>query len=372
MQRLNAHKIGTTGRNAGLAIASGICLFGLFFCSRIKAQTSAPSDDPLSVWHQRSLKPSDVRVEHVVFAGGRFVAYGPRLRNFNQIWTSFDGTNWTGHSTGTTNHEFTSVAYGNGVFLAVDCSLATTNFHKPLVETTLLISPNGMDWSRLPLNGNPVYQFGDIDVGALAFGNGKFMMFGHEPDQNNRMLAHLIIWTSTDGRNWTAFRPYIFWSIQDLRYAKDRFISLEGAGAILSIFDIDAWRRTRNSGALLSDVNMYATTTDMAYGNGRFVVVGSAGGEGGFIATSPDAKKWTRVQPPPPMNHERPRGIAFGGNHFVAPGSSGTVMVSTDGTDWSQRRINTNTISYSSIAYGNGTFVVVGIGSVYQSDPIWK
>lgn len=328
-----------------------------------------PSKDPLSVWYNRTPTQADVRIEHVVFAGDRFLAFGPRRRNFNQIWTSMDGATWTGHSTGTTNHEFTSIVFGNGIFLAVASSAATTNFYMPLLETTVVISTNGTDWSRLPLNGNPVSQFGHTLVGGLAFGDGKFMMLGQELDQDNKVLAHLVIWTSTDGRNWTAFRPNFRWDISHLCYARDRFISIDGAGAVLSISDIDAWRRTRTSGALLSNVGMYATLMDLAFGNDKFVVVGSAT-DGGFIATSADAKTWTRIQTPPPINQERPFGIAFGGNHFVAAGSR--VLVSTNGTDWSERHVSTSTTGFSSIAYGKGTFVVVGIGHVFQSDPVGK
>ena len=52
-------------------------------------------------------------------------------------------------------------------------------------------------------------------------------------------------------------------------------------------------------------------------------------------------------------------GIAWGNDRFIAIGDAGTVLTSSNGVSWTQRKsITPNPIR--AIAYGNGTFVAVG------------
>ena len=56
-------------------------------------------------------------------------------------------------------------------------------------------------------------------------------------------------------------------------------------------------------------------------------------------------------------------GITFGGGLFVAVGGSGTVLVSSNGTDWLRRfpsRFLGSFGMFSDVAYGKGKFVAVG------------
>lgn len=84
----------------------------------------------------------------------------------------------------------------------------------------------------------------------------------------------------------------------------------------------------------------------MAYGNGQYVVVGSAGSSSP-IATSPDLQNWTagNIGMSGTLTS-----VAFGGGVFVA---GPPLFTSTNGTDWFQ----TSTQSVTDIAYGNGYFV---------------
>jgi hypothetical protein len=51
--------------------------------------------------------------------------------------------------------------------------------------------------------------------------------------------------------------------------------------------------------------------------------------------------------------------VTYGDGQFVAVGSLGTILTSTDGTVWTTRNSGT-TIYLISVTYGNGQFVAVG------------
>lgn len=87
-----------------------------------------------------------------------------------------------------------------------------------------------------------------------------------------------------------------------------------------------------------------------AYGNGLYVVVGRAGA----LLTSVDGTNW--------ISHNEERfgdllEVLFADGKFVAVGSPGRIFVSTNGLDWESRGPNFSQ-PFTSVAYGNGTFVV--------------
>jgi hypothetical protein len=75
--------------------------------------------------------------------------------------------------------------------------------------------------------------------------------------------------------------------------------------------------------------------SQLAYGNGRYVVVGSEQ-SGGLIASSSDLVSWARYDVGTPYALS---GVGFGGGTFVAVGAgsnvnAGYVVTSTTGTNW--------------------------------------
>src|SRR5436190_586169 len=66
---------------------------------------------------------------------------------------------------------------------------------------------------------------------------------------------------------------------------------------------------------------------------------------------------WTWRNPLPTGNYLN--GITYGNDQFVAVGDLGTIVTSTDGSDWVLRESGT-TDRLSDIGYGNGQFVAVG------------
>jgi hypothetical protein len=107
-----------------------------------------------------------------------------------------------------------------------------------------------------------------------------------------------------------------------------------------------------------------ATWTSVAYGAGKFVAV-SSGSIAAAISTD-GGLTWASSVLPTGSNWSS---VAFGNNRFVAVSStSGTAAAySLDGINWEASTITS--ASYTSIAYGQGTFLAVGAGTTASSSP---
>ena len=85
-------------------------------------------------------------------------------------------------------------------------------------------------------------------------------------------------------------------------------------------------------------------------------------GSSGTILTSADGENWTTHQLETGIGLS---GVAYGDAQFVVVGSwwnrnhNGTIMTSNDGANWIQRQPGTTNALYG-IGYGNGRFVAVG------------
>jgi hypothetical protein len=99
--------------------------------------------------------------------------------------------------------------------------------------------------------------------------------------------------------------------------------------------------------------NVYALT-GVAYGNGRYVVVGDA------VLTSTDGTNWA-VQPVT----NRPENVTFLNGWFFG-GGYGQILRSTNGADWSRQSLSMDGW-VTGIACGRGTYVAVG--SVWNPVP---
>jgi len=106
---------------------------------------------------------------------------------------------------------------------------------------------------------------------------------------------------------------------------------------------------------------------DIAYGNGRFVVVASSSDwepPSGRIAHSADGINWTAVTANTGFSDQRINSITYGGGRFVAVGGGGRIATSTDGISWLAVTNSPfgNDERISRVAYGNGRFVAVSGG----------
>jgi hypothetical protein len=206
-------------------------------------------------------------------------------------------------------------------------------------------------------------------LAAITHGNNRFVAVG----------AAGTILTSADGVAW---RNEVSGTSSDLfgvAFGNNVFVAAGASGTILSSPDAVTWTRR--------DEGLGTWFRAVAFGGGRFVLVAS----NGPILSSPDGVEWTRsdVAAGQPgqflLASYDLRSVAWGNNRFVATGERfavqegghdvedpglfayiyGPVLTSPDGVNWTDEDPLGETLS--GVAFGNGTFVLVGSGPIHTS-----
>ena len=299
--------------------------------------------------------------------------YAEITQNNNNITVS----SWTSRTTPGSN-SWTSVVYGNGVFV-------TVAFYGP---GWVMRSPDGITWTT--------YEPGTNGYVSVTWGNGLFVAVG-----NNGLAA--VATSSTDGITWTSRTPVSGISWQDVTYGNYGFVAV-GTNAVMTSPDGITWTsRTSASGNSWVSVtwgnglyvavstsgigNRVMTSSDgitwtsrtsaadnswnsVVWGNGLFVAVSSSG-TSNRVMTSPNGITWT-IRTSAADNEWRD--ITYANRLFVAVASSGTgnrVMTSPDGITWT---IGTSAVDngWYGVTYGNGLFVAVSITGTGNQVMTWQ
>lgn len=251
----------------------GFRTFSLMLLSFILGSTHVTASPPTD-W--RVLLPSRV-VPHGFYPGSFDVAHGNGtyvgVGGVGAIATSPDGLNWKPVLPGTLEY-FGSVAFGGGIFVAGSGTIST--------------STNGVQWDHHP--GVPI----DVELFGIRYLNDLFVAIGIEYVSGGKPNG--VLYTSADGLQWI-----------------------------------------RRLHVLPPDSQEGVYFSGVAYGNGRFLVVGydyGSMGPNGIIYTSTDAVQWTPADPDPPLSN--PQYIAFAGSGFVLFDSK-RILTSADGASWQLR-----------------------------------
>jgi hypothetical protein len=270
-------------------------------------------------WTARTLS-TDLNWRSVCYGNGLFVAVGISA----SIATSPDGINWTIRTS--PDDSWNTVCYGNGLFVALN-------------NDTFITSPDGINWTMGSLPVTKGWR-------SVCYGNGLFVAVTNTFSDNQQIL------TSPDGINWTIRTSQItgpFFQWQSVCYGNGLFVACGVASkAMYSSNGID-WTIITTPTAF--------NWQSVCYGNGLFVAV-SFGGNG--IITSPDGINWTIQSIPAVLQFAS---VCYGQGLFVtvAYNSASTpqrVMTSPDGINWTLRTTPADN-QFISVCYGNGLFVAV-------------
>jgi len=238
------------------------------------------------------VNPPDLR--GVAFSGGssgRFMAVGTNSRDVegsnrvNRVIHSTNGTTWNVTANGSTNFDLSSVAYGNGRFVAVGPSGRLTMSGENDAHTT---------WSRVSNsilntnnnNDNPdgTPNNGNVPANAVAFGNGRFVIVG---DGGNVARGSTTLTTHSGWLRSTLSSEFNVNSTNTTRvgicsivYAEDAdlFFAVMHNGRIGTSPTGEAWTTVPRSGGGAGTTRfgegegIYA----LSYGGGRFVLGGNA------------------------------------------------------------------------------------------------
>lgn len=103
---------------------------------------------------------------------------------------------------------------------------------------------------------------------------------------------------------------------------------------------------------------LYQVASDLTANVSTFKVV-TVGVEGSIllsVRTGNQSSTWTKVK-----TASQPLvGVAYGNGHWVACGSKNTILTSTNGSTWVERKGAVKTADWQWMAYGNGTFIACG------------
>jgi hypothetical protein len=278
----------------------------------------------------------------VVFGGGRFVSVQP-----NASIVSTDGKSWTTRTMPSQN--WTSIAYGAGIFVAVSSAQYPINATDAGGETVIMRSiDNGETWTHSSQNPNiPMLDIcydGQRFVAAGIFWNGS--------------QYECKIFSSVDGNGWS----HISTITASGGVGCNKIKYLNGAYYLLDDKDSRIYRSTDGISWTTITINGNSAWTDIAYGKSTFVMVGSSGTS--YAATSSDGISW--------QTHTGIAGyrynIVYANGFFISVGELG-IASSRDGQDWIRMPFYKNT-EWSSCAYNptNDMLVVLSDGIAAYSN----
>jgi hypothetical protein len=287
----------------------------------------------------------------IAFGEGLFVAVADGF-----LYTSTDGITWTNRALPASAH-ILGLAFGAGRFVGVGTALVSSDDGISWVEHTVgapsgypaitygnglflvsayngtLTSSNGIDWVQHPLSGGWT---------SLAAGNGVFV---------SHTFTQIVI--STNGLNWQTVLTLTNNNyLDEVRFANGQFYAL--GTKLLTSTDGSNWTERipqREGGMRL---------TSAASGHGETIVVGDEG----LIFVTTDGATFIQVGGGTRNNL---RAIIYANNHFTTVGNEGVIWNSTDGVNFTGVTSPT-TNNLRAIAFGNAHYVVVGdAGTVLTS-----
>jgi hypothetical protein len=184
----------------------------------------------------------------------------------------------------------------------------------------------------------------------ICFGAGRWLAVGTSGGTG-------ITAESTDGSNWslTQQSAAIDYDMNNASCANNTFLAVAEGGILVSS-DGTSWAQatinTPNSS------NYPQQLTAAAYGGGVWVVVDNLflTEEGWGILTSTDGATWNETIVT--GSYAQPTSIAYGNGTFVIVGYGGLIMTSTNGSTWTAGNLSSG-VAIMSIVFANGQFVAV-------------
>jgi len=335
--------------------------------SRGKILTSA---DGLT-WKSRTSRTTDF-LYGITYANNIFVAVGQNGR----VLTSPDGTTWTDNtpaSTVNTNCLY-GVTYNGSVFIAVgdNGTILTSPDHITWTKRTsgCLNGLRAAYYANNMLvvlgNGGKILTSSSLDgVTWTAKTSGiVYSLFGMAYDGKDTLVtvgAYATILSSkykTDSQwtTWTIRSSGTYKCLKSIAYGDNTFVAVGETGTILTSKNGTTWDlKTLPSVTYLDGV---------AYGDGRFVAVGNLSNIAAVYTSTDNGVTWYKTFPPAgytPFNPSNLYGATYGGGQFLVGGIDGIFLLSDiDSPDAWWCEYLEGCYDTKSVAYGEGTSVMVG------------
>ena len=217
---------------------------------------------------QTEFKFNTGRWKSVAYGNGLFVA----VPNQGLAMTSQDGNSW---ETLGANHNYHSVTFGKGLFVALVSTSGSDNWGPDNWCHSVMTSSDGTVWT---MQVSPHRRWN-----SLTYGNNCFVAVGDQ-----------AVMTSPDGFTWTMKPSYDFWS--SVTYGNGLFVAVASNQAVMTSTDGSSWTvitttEITNPEGVITDVQNEAIGHNwhsVTYGS-CFVAVSISDGA---VMTSPDGTIW--------------------------------------------------------------------------------
>ena len=350
-------------------------------------------------WTQNSM-PNGINLFGVTYGDGTFVAVG----NNGTVSLTSDGIAWQNINAGT-DRRLRSIVYGGGQFVAVG-------------QNGIIVSSKyGSDWTirspktDLQIRDKVLRSIVEGSLGTVAVGDGGTLLVSRDGNtwtqapSGGTVLEHIpgdFTWSQAKAdaaaRGGRLARKFVFvdlatkvgWLAASDQGAEGQW-RWEGAGDTVSGIPwltgqpngglnenyafwngnggVEDRPGNQANGYFIERVNEWdrgINLTGVAYGLGRYVVVGS-----GRIYSAVDPSVWRLATGDSKANFQV---VRFLNGMFVALGDDGAISTSTDGLAWAARSSGVTT-SLRDVTFANNKFVAVGLGGtiITSADTInWK
>lgn len=238
-------------------------------------------------------------------------------------------------------------------------------------------STNGVDWTLVTEDaGWP----GRNHHQSLVYDN-KLWVIGGEADDEGTQFND--VWHSTDGKTWTEATSAAAWTARKGHTVTAFQGKMWLLGGIDDSYDDknDIWSSTDGvtwteevTNAAWVERSEHATAV---FQSKLWISGGATGGSRGILNdvwSSPDGVNWTEEKAnqftPAPQLYGT--GVAYGAGRFVMVGTNEVTGISEDGTEWIEGGAAAADNNWQSVAYGNGLFVAVsssGTGNRVMTSP---
>lgn len=307
------------------------------------------SDDGVG-WRLGS-SPTTVDLRGVAFTGRRFVAIGDQ----STAISSADGIHWREQVTAMPC-ALLGLARAPQRFVAVGGA-----------GRVMLSSPSGRRWFEAD---RPT----EHDLYAATYGRGRTIAVGSggtiltsrsagkawvKRRSHTQLNLHTVFWTgeeylaggdigrvlsSTNGRDWQR--------VDFPGYHSVRGFATDGANVVAAGAGTIARRAPGATEWELESIGFARFQTSIAYGGGRFVIVGH---NGEALVSTDGGESWTAGASGVEVNLDA---VTWTGDHFLATGE-GTAIVSDDGLSWQQIALPTGRSVRALVPHRR---IVVGVG----------
>lgn len=199
---------------------------------------------------------------------------------------------------------------------------------------------------------------------GMTYGNKNYVAI-----TGNKILV------SQDGLNWSERVSYFHTGTNaSIAYGNGRYVIVGGDGikdtVILTATDPMKWDKIsfKRFASSQHGKKAYPRLNYVSYVNDKFIATGKNSTGKGALYTSKDGTNWEELNT---TTNEAINAITYGNGEYIAIGKNGLIIASKDLSLWEE--INSNiTDDLYGITYGNGQYVAVGKGGVMTTSPDGK